>query len=62
MNPDEAFAATYGRLLARMQRAGVQIGTMDLLIGTAALEGGVPLVTRNRKDFERIPGLDVLTY
>ena len=45
-----------------MQRAGVQFGTMDLLIGTAALEGGVPLVTRNRKDFERIPGLDVLTY
>lgn len=62
VNPDTTFAATYGRLLARMQRAGVQIGTMDLLIGTAALEGGVPLVTRNRKDFEKIPGLDVLTY
>lgn len=39
----------------------VQIGTMDLLIGTAALEGGVPLVTRNRKDLEKIPSLDVLT-
>ncbi len=62
VNPDAAFAATYGPLLARMQRAGAQIGTMDLLIGTAALEGGVPLVTRNRKDFERIPGLDVVTY
>lgn len=62
VNPDATFAATYGRLLARMQRAGVQIGTMDLLIGTAALEGGAPLVTRNRKDFEKIPGLDVLTY
>lgn len=35
---------------------------MDVLIGTAALESGVPLVTRNRKDFERIPGLDVLAY
>ena len=42
-------------LLARTQRARVQIGTMDLLAGTAALEGGVPLVTRNRRGFEKIP-------
>ena len=35
---------------------------MDLLIGVAAVEADVPLLTRNRKDFERIPGLEVLTY
>lgn len=35
---------------------------MDLLIATAALEDGAPLLTRNARDFERIPGLRVLGY
>lgn len=62
VNPEGEFAATYGRLLARLQRSGVRIGTMDLLIGAAAVEADVPLLTRNRRDFERIPGLEVLAY
>lgn len=62
VSPGVDFATTYGRLLARLQRSGVKIGTMDLLIGTAAVEADAPLLTRNRKDFERIPGLDVRTY
>jgi tRNA(fMet)-specific endonuclease VapC len=62
VSPEGDFAATYGRLLARLQRGGVKVATMDLLIGTAAIEAGAPLLTRNRKDFERIPGLEVLTY
>jgi predicted nucleic acid-binding protein len=35
---------------------------MDLLIGTAALLDDAPLVTRNVKDFSRIPGLQVVGY
>jgi predicted nucleic acid-binding protein len=35
---------------------------MDLLIGTAALLDDAALVTRNVKDFARIPGLRVLSY
>ena len=35
---------------------------MDLLIATAAVEAGEPLLTRNRKDFERIPGLEIVAY
>jgi tRNA(fMet)-specific endonuclease VapC len=60
--PGAAFAPTYGRLLAHLQGAGTPISTMDLLIGTAAVVDGAPLLTGNPKHFRRIPGLDVLTY
>jgi predicted nucleic acid-binding protein len=60
--PDDRFPMTYGRLLAATQRAGRSVAAMDLLIGAAALLDDAPLVTRNVKDFSRIPGLRVLTY
>ena len=60
--PDERFAATYARLQASLQRRGELIGTMDLLIGTAAILDGAPLITRNVKEFRRIHGLDVIGY
>jgi predicted nucleic acid-binding protein len=58
----ERFAPAYGSLLAAQERTGGRISTMDLLIATSALVGGAPLVTRNARDFSRVPGLDVLTY
>lgn len=36
------------------------VGSIDLLIAATALELGVPIVTKNVKDFRRIPGLRVL--
>jgi tRNA(fMet)-specific endonuclease VapC len=60
--PDSRFAPTYGRLLAAVQRSRRSIATMDLLIATAALLDDAPLVTRNVKDFSKIPGLRVLEY
>jgi predicted nucleic acid-binding protein len=60
--PDERFPMMYGRLLAATQRAGRPVSSMDLLIGSAALLNDAPLVTRNAKDFSRIPGLRVLSY
>jgi predicted nucleic acid-binding protein len=35
---------------------------MDLLIATAALLDDAPIVTKNVKDFSRVPGLRVLGY
>jgi predicted nucleic acid-binding protein len=35
---------------------------MDLLIATSAVVAGVPLVTRNAKDFARVPDLEVVSY
>lgn len=60
--PDESFAVTYGRLLATMRDRGETISTMDLLIATAAVADDVRLVTRNVRDFERVPGLHVVSY
>ena len=60
--PDARFGPAYGRLLAAITRSGRPIAAMDLLIATAALVDDAPLVTRNLKDFSRVPGLRVLGY
>ncbi len=58
----DAFPMAYGRLLAELRRRGETIGTMDLLIATAALVDGAALLTRNVREFERVPGLEVISY
>jgi predicted nucleic acid-binding protein len=60
--PDARFAVEYGRILASIHRQGQRIATMDLLIGTAAVLDSAPLMTRNVKDFSRVPGLRVIGY
>jgi tRNA(fMet)-specific endonuclease VapC len=60
--PDERFGVTYARLLAGSRRGERSVAAMDLLIATAAILEGAPLVTGNAKDFSRIPGLRVLSY
>jgi tRNA(fMet)-specific endonuclease VapC len=60
--PDSRFAPTYGRLLAAVRKTGKPLASMDLLIATAALVDDAPLITRNVKDFSRMPGLRVIDY
>ncbi|MBI4362689.1 MAG: type II toxin-antitoxin system VapC family toxin [Euryarchaeota archaeon] len=53
----------YGRLKAGLRRQGVSVGDWDLMIAAIALAYGENrIVTRNRKDFERIPGVQVVAY
>jgi tRNA(fMet)-specific endonuclease VapC len=59
---DQRFPAVYGRLFADLKRSGQKISSMDLLIATAAIIDSAPLLTRNLRDFNRIPGLDVKSY
>jgi len=60
--PDERFPPAYGGLLAELRRRGETISTTALLIATAALVDGAALVTRNPREFERVPGLKVVAY
>jgi len=60
--PDKHFPPAYGRLLADLQRRGETIATMDLLIATTCLCHEALLLTRNRRHFERVPGLRLLAY
>jgi len=60
--PDDRFAPTYGRLLASIERMRSRVASMDLLIATAAILDDAALLTRNTKDFSRVPGLRVLEY
>jgi len=60
--PDERLAQIYGKILAHLQTLGTPIGTMDLLIGAQALVFDEPLISRNLKDFQKIPNLQLESY
>ena len=47
----------YGKVRAALERAGSPIGNTDLWIAAHALALGVPLVSNNLREFERVPGL-----
>ena len=58
----DRFAPLYGAPPAELRRRGEPVSTMDLLIAAAARTHDAPVVTRNARDFERMPGLDVVSY
>ena len=42
-----------------IQQQRLRVGTQDLRIAAIALANCCTVVTRNRRDFERVPGLQV---
>lgn len=54
-------ARRFGDIMQSLDRAGAPISNTDGLIAAATLEAGGRLVTRNAKEYERVPGLEVLT-
>ena len=59
---DTAAARFAGHLRAFLERAGTPIGQSDLLIASQALALGIPLVTRNEREFRRVPGLRIANW
>ena len=57
---DVAEARETGRLYAFLRRQGMAIGERDLQIAATALVHGHEVLTRNVRDFARIPGLKVI--
>lgn len=52
-------ARLYGSIRAHLERRGTSIGEEDMLIAAHALHEGLPLVTNNRAELRRVPGLKV---
>jgi tRNA(fMet)-specific endonuclease VapC len=59
---DEGVALAYATIYRSLKTAGNLIGANDLWIAASAIRQGASLVTRNREEFGRIPGLRVLVY
>lgn len=58
---DTAIADRFARIRAELRTAGRLIPDMDLLIAATAIEYDLTLVTGNRRHFDRIPGLEILS-
>jgi predicted nucleic acid-binding protein len=52
----------YGKAYRHLAKNGSLIGANDLWIAATALAYGMPVVTANHHDFERVPGLEVVRY
>lgn len=55
-------ARTAGLMEAKLSAEGRAPPILDLLIGRTALHSGEPIVTRDGRPFQAIPGLEVLVY
>lgn len=55
-------AAEAGEIRASLARLGTPIGPYDLLIAAQARRRGAVLVSLNRREFERVPGLMVTDW
>jgi tRNA(fMet)-specific endonuclease VapC len=47
--------------LQHLRAARLRVGTLDLKIAANALTNALTVLTRNRRDFSRVPGLGFLT-
>ncbi|MGH7917507.1 MAG: type II toxin-antitoxin system VapC family toxin [Candidatus Binataceae bacterium] len=57
-----AAAEIYGKLRAKLERAGQLIGAIDMLIAAHALHEQATLVTRNQAEFRRVTGLKLQSW
>lgn len=58
---DHEIAKQYGKVLAERERLGRPISFNDAWIAACAIRHKTPFVTHNRKDFESISGLQIIT-
>ncbi len=59
---DTEIAKVHARLIADVLAQGTPVGTEDLFIAATALHFGFPIFTANPKDFEKVPGLEVIEF
>lgn len=59
---DDNCAEFYGKIRSLLTKAGTPIGANDLFIASIAQTNKLTLITRNRSEFDRIPGIEVETW
>lgn len=59
---DDAAAETYASIRADLEAQGRVIGDHDMLIAATALSRQATLITRNVAEFQRVPGLRLLSW
>jgi predicted nucleic acid-binding protein len=62
LNITAEVAVEYAYLVRSLRNQGLMIGSNDLWIGACAKVAGLPLVTSNLSDFQRIEDLDLISY
>ena len=58
---DEDVCRIFAMERRRLRAVGTPIGDMDLFIGATAIRHGLTLLTNNRRHFERLQGLSILS-
>ena len=56
------FDAVAASEFERLRKEGVRIGTMDLKIASIALAHRATVLTRNLRDYEKVPGLSCMDW
>ena len=58
---DDEICRLFARERRRLRIAGNLIGDLDILIGCTAIRHGLTLLTNNRRHFERLQGLNLIS-
>ncbi len=58
---DPATCKVFGQERGRLRKQGRTVGDFDLLIAATCLHGGLTLLTNNRRHFEHIEGLAMVS-
>jgi tRNA(fMet)-specific endonuclease VapC len=56
---DADATSAYGQIRTALEKRGTPIGPMDMLIAAHAIGLGVMLITNNKREFARVPGLRI---
>ena len=55
-------AVAWSRSVRYLRQQGQLIGVNDLWIAAVGIANNLPVLTRNRREFDRVPGLTVIAY
>ncbi len=58
---DDTTCRIFARERSRLRAAGNLIGDLDILIGSTALRHNLTLLTNNRRHFDRLQGLSIIS-